>query len=125
MYEFITEKTLPEYEAFVQSHPKGNFAQSYLWGKQKPMWKWDAIVVRGENGAIKGSLAVMTRKVPGIGLFAAVPVVSVALCNKLFIFVCSKTSEKWFKPICIHNASGDYTFEGVVLVAVLQVCSKN
>ena len=36
MYEFITEKTLPEYEAFVQSHPKGNFAQSYLWGKQKP-----------------------------------------------------------------------------------------
>ena len=67
MYEFITEKTLPEYEAFVQSHPKGNFAQSYLWGKQKPMWKGDAIVVRGENGKIKGSLAVMTRKVPGIG----------------------------------------------------------
>jgi hypothetical protein len=67
----------------------------------------------------------LKRKVPGIGLFAAVPVVSVALCNKLFIFVCSKTSEKWFKPICIHNASGDYTFEGVVLVAVLQVCSKN
>ena len=67
MYEFITEKTLPEYEAFVQSHPKGNFTQSYLWGKQKPMWKWDAIVVRGQDGAIKGSLAVMTRKVPGVG----------------------------------------------------------
>ena len=67
MYEFITEKTLPEYEAFVQSHPKGNFAQSYLWGKQKPMWNWDAIAVRDENGKIKGSLAVMTRKVPGIG----------------------------------------------------------
>ena len=67
MYEFITEKTLPEYEAFVQSHPKGNFAQSYLWGKQKPMWQWYAIAVRGEDGAIRGSLAVMTRKVPGIG----------------------------------------------------------
>ena len=67
MYEFITEKTLPEYESFVQSHPKGNFAQSYLWGKQKPMWQWDAIAVRGEDGAIRGSLAVMTRKVPGIG----------------------------------------------------------
>ena len=67
MYDFITEKTLPEYEAFVQSHPKGNFAQSYLWGKQKPMWQWDAIAVRGEDGAIRGSLAVMTRKVPGIG----------------------------------------------------------
>ena len=67
MYEFINEKTIPEYEAFVQSHPKGNFAQSYLWGKQKPMWQWDAIAVRGEDGAIRGSLAVMTRKVPGIG----------------------------------------------------------
>ena len=67
MYEFNSEKTLPEYEAFVQSHPKGNFAQSYLWGKQKPMWQWDAIAVRGEDGAIRGSLAVMTRKVPGIG----------------------------------------------------------
>ena len=67
MYEFITEKTLPEYEAFVQSHPKGNFVQSYLWGKQKPMWQWDAIAVRGEDGAIRGSLAVMTRKVPGVG----------------------------------------------------------
>ena len=50
MYELITEKTLPEYEAFVQSHPKGNFAQSYLWGKQKPMWKWDAVAVRGAPG---------------------------------------------------------------------------
>ena len=44
--------------------PKGNFAQSYLWGKQKPMWQWDAIAVRGEDGAIRGSLAVMTRKGP-------------------------------------------------------------
>ena len=66
MYEFITEKTIPEYEAFVQSHPKGNFAQSYLWGKQKPMWKWDAVAVRGADGKLKGTLALMTRKVPGI-----------------------------------------------------------
>lgn len=42
MYELITQETLGEYEAFVQSHPKGNFAQSYLWGKQKPMWIWKA-----------------------------------------------------------------------------------
>ena len=50
MYELITEKTLPEYEAFIQRHPKGNFAQSSLWAKQKPMWIWDAIAVRGEDG---------------------------------------------------------------------------
>ena len=67
MYEIITEKTLSEYEAFVQSHPKGNFAQSVLWGKQKPMWRWQAVAVRGEDGKIKGTLALMTRPVPVIG----------------------------------------------------------
>ena len=64
MYEIITEKTLSEYEAFVQSHPKGNFAQSVLWGKQKPMWRWQAVAVRAEDGKIKGTLALMTRPVP-------------------------------------------------------------
>lgn len=67
MYEFITQDTLAEYEAFVQSHPKGNFAQSQLWSRQKPMWNWDAIAVRGDDGRIKGTLAVMTRDVPMIG----------------------------------------------------------
>ena len=64
MYELITQETLQEYEAFVQSHPKGNFAQSYLWGKQKPAWIWKAIAVRGEDGAIKGAMAVMIRQMP-------------------------------------------------------------
>ena len=54
MYEIITKEQIPEYEAFVQSHPKGNFAQSWLWSKQKPMWDWDAVAVRGEDGKIKG-----------------------------------------------------------------------
>ena len=47
MTELIQESTLAEYEAFVQSHPKGHFAQSSLWAKQKPAWKWRAIVSRG------------------------------------------------------------------------------
>ena len=64
MYEIITQDTLQEYEAFVQSHPKGNFAQSYLWGKQKPAWIWKAIAVRGEDGNIKGTMAVMIRTMP-------------------------------------------------------------
>ena len=37
MYELINDKTLAEYEAFLQQHPKGHFAQSSLWAKQKPM----------------------------------------------------------------------------------------
>ena len=67
MSEIITKEQIPEYEAFLQSHPKGHFAQSVLWAKQKPMWKWEAIVSRDENGKIKGSLAVLIRKiVPGM-----------------------------------------------------------
>ena len=30
MYEIITKEQIPEYAAFVPSHPKGNFAQSWL-----------------------------------------------------------------------------------------------
>ena len=64
MFERITQATIAEYEAFVQSHPEGHFAQSVLWAKQKPSWKWEAVVVRGEDGRIRGSMAVLIRKVP-------------------------------------------------------------
>ncbi len=67
MSEIITKEQIPEYEAFLQSHPKGHFAQSILWAKQKPMWKWEAIVSRDKDGRIKGSLAVLIRKIiPGM-----------------------------------------------------------
>ena len=67
MSELISSTQLPEYEAFLQSHPKGHFAQSSMWAKQKPMWQWDYIVSRRPDGTIKGSMAVMTRKIiPGM-----------------------------------------------------------
>lgn len=67
MSEIITKEQIPEYEAFVQSHPKGHFAQSYLWAKQKPMWQWEAIVSRDADGTIKGSMAVLIRRIiPGL-----------------------------------------------------------
>lgn len=64
MTEFVTNENLAEYEAFVQSHPKGHFAQSSLWAKQKPAWTWQAILCRGEDGKIKGSIAFLIRKMP-------------------------------------------------------------
>ena len=67
MYEFITDETLAEYEAFIASHPKGHFAQSSMWGKVKSAWTWRAIAVRGEDGKIKGSCAFLIRKAPLVG----------------------------------------------------------
>ena len=67
MSEIITESQIPEYEEFLQRHPKGHFAQSVLWAKQKPMWHWEAIVSRDGSGEIRGSMAVLIRKlIPGL-----------------------------------------------------------
>lgn len=66
MSERVTKETLQDYEVFLQSHPKGNFAQSFLWGKQKPMWKWEAVISRGADGAIRGAMSVLIREMPGI-----------------------------------------------------------
>ena len=62
MYELITEKTLAEYEAFISSHPKGHFAQSSLWGKQKVAWTWRA---HPENAPVWREYAV---RLPGTGV---------------------------------------------------------
>lgn len=70
MTEIINQKTLAEYEAFVQGHPKGNFAQSSYWAKQKSAWTWRAIACRGEDGKIKGTLSFLIRRMPG---FSKIP----------------------------------------------------
>ena len=68
MYELINEKTLAEYEAFIAGHPKGHFAQSSLWGKQKSAWTWRAVAVRDKDGRICGAMAFLIRKMPGFGV---------------------------------------------------------
>ena len=64
-YELINKSTLKEYEDFVKACPKGHFCQSEIWAKVKCEWDWQAIVVRDDNGKIKGGLAILIRKMPG------------------------------------------------------------
>lgn len=67
MYEIITQDTLQEFEDFIQHHPKGHFAQSSLWGKQKSAWTWKAVAVRGADGKILGAMSMLIRKMPIFG----------------------------------------------------------
>ena len=64
MTEFVTDKNRNEYEAFVMSHPYGHFMQSYLWGKVKDNWVWEGVISRGGDGAIRGTLAILIRRLP-------------------------------------------------------------
>ena len=66
MVEFVTKETLEEYEAFVAAHPKGHFLQSHAWSKQKPEWTWEGIIVRAEDGAIRGAMSVLIRRAPSL-----------------------------------------------------------
>ena len=66
MFELIKPEQISEYEAFNRQHSKGHFLQSHLWSAVKPDWKWEAIAVRGGDGAIKGAMSVLIRRVPGL-----------------------------------------------------------
>ncbi len=64
MIEFVTKENLAEFDAFVISHPKGHFIQSSAWSKQKPDWKWEAVLSRDDEGKVRGAISVLIRKVP-------------------------------------------------------------
>lgn len=61
--EIVTRDNAAEFDAFVASHPKGHFLQTSLWGKVKFDWKWFGVIVRGEDGKIAGTLAVLARQI--------------------------------------------------------------
>lgn len=59
-------EALQEYEVFNMSHPKGHFCQSVIWAGVKNEWDWQVVLVRGEDGAIVGSMAILIRRMPGM-----------------------------------------------------------
>lgn len=64
MIEFVNSENIAAYDAYVEAHPKGHFMQSSMWSKQKPDWKWEAILSKDEAGNIRGAMSVLIRKVP-------------------------------------------------------------
>lgn len=49
---------------FLNTHPKTNFLQSPEWANVKTEWKNEFIIVKNDNGEIKGTMSILLRKVP-------------------------------------------------------------
>ena len=66
MIERVNKDNLAEYEDFIKKHPKGLFQHSSKWAKVKSAWKWEAIMLKDDNGKIIGSASVLIRFIPVI-----------------------------------------------------------
>ena len=68
MYQIIAKndaKGCGELEAFVSTHPKGHFLQSTYWPAAKPQWDWRGVLSKDESGAVRGTLSILIRRMPG------------------------------------------------------------
>ncbi|NLT57541.1 MAG: peptidoglycan bridge formation glycyltransferase FemA/FemB family protein [Clostridiales bacterium] len=48
------------------AHPKGHFCQSAIWSKVKNEWDFEVLLARDEGGALRGSMAILIRRMPGM-----------------------------------------------------------
>lgn len=67
MIEYLSKENEKEYEDFLSHHPQNSFTQSLMWPKVKKGWAHDAVLVRGEDGKITGTVLVLIQKVPLFG----------------------------------------------------------
>lgn len=68
MVEILRPQAYIEYEMFVRKHPKGHFAQSLAWAKQKRDWNHAVLVSRGADGAIRGGMLILLRQAGPLGM---------------------------------------------------------
>ncbi len=65
--EILKPEQYSEYEAFISTHPGGQFTQSVNWQKVKSNWGFEAIASRDKEGKIVGGMSVLIQKIPFIG----------------------------------------------------------
>ncbi len=70
--EFLCSKNseqLYEYNNFINNHPNGSFFQCSDWGKVKRNWQSEIIVVRGDDGKIRGGALILIKNLsPSINI---------------------------------------------------------
>jgi len=64
MVRLITETDAPRFDAFVASHPKGHFLQTYAWAKFKTKGAPKVLASFDEDGNIRGGMSLFTAKAP-------------------------------------------------------------
>ncbi len=50
-------------DAFVRQHPNCHFMQTSLWGRIKKEWNWHGLILRDDNGTIKGTMAMLEHRI--------------------------------------------------------------
>lgn len=65
--EILKREQYLEYEAFVSTHPRGEFTQSIYWSKVKNNWQFEAVVSRNQQGEIQGACGILIQKIPMLG----------------------------------------------------------
>lgn len=65
--ELLKPEQYPQYDAFVEGHQNGSFTQVSAWGNVKKEWTHEVVVSRNEDGAIKGGMLVLIRRMPVFG----------------------------------------------------------
>ena len=63
-YEILPPDRYDEYEDFASSHRYVSFMQSVNWTKVKDNWGHEVLVVRDQDGAIRGGALVLLKKLP-------------------------------------------------------------
>jgi len=60
----LSKKEEEQLKKFLNEHPKTNFLQSPEWAKTKTEWENEFIIIKDDNGEIKGTMSILLRKVP-------------------------------------------------------------
>ena len=73
MIEFVSLARAWALDTFVEQQPNGHFMQTSLWGRVKRDWPWTGLLLRDEDGAIRGTMALLRhdfRRLPGCFFYA-------------------------------------------------------
>lgn len=63
MTEYLTLNSAGELDEFVTAHPRGHYMQTTAYGRSRPDYDWNALVLRDECGRITASMALHSRRV--------------------------------------------------------------